>query len=146
MSNAAATYIPRGYRNNNPCNIRRTGGRAWVGEVQPSLDPQFKQFSTMAYGFRAALMLVRNYVRRYGCRTVRDIICRWAPPAENSTAEYVRAVCQEMGGGVQPQTALDITDPAAMQRLVRAMALVENGFMPRDEDVAAGWQLLLATP
>ncbi len=135
-------YVPRGYRNNNPCNIRRTQGKAWVGEVQPSLDPAFKQFKTMAYGFRAAMMLVRNYGRRYGCRTIRDIITRWAPPQENSTAEYVRAVCREMGAGWSAQSVIDATDAEAMQGLVRAMALVENGFVPRDEDVREGWRLL----
>ena len=135
-------YIPRGYRNNNPCNIRRTRGKAWVGEVQPSLDPAFKQFRTMAYGFRAALLLVRNYGRRYQCRTIRDIISRWAPPQENSTAEYIKAVCTEMGSGSTPQTVIDATDGQQMQSLVRAMAMVENGFMPRDEDVAEGWRLL----
>lgn len=135
-------YVPRGYRNNNPCNIRRTQGKAWVGEVVPSLDPQFKQFRTMAYGFRAAMMLVRNYVRRYGCRTVGDIIGRWAPPEENSTAEYVRAVCREMGEGWSARSTVDPSDGAAMRGLVAAMALVENGFVPKDEDVAEGWRLL----
>lgn len=136
-------YIPRGYRNNNPCNIRKTQGKAWVGEVQPSLDPAFKQFKSMAYGFRAAMMLIRNYGKRYGCKTIKDIITRWAPPSENSTAEYIKAVCAEMGQGYTAQTVIDASNGEAMQKLVRAMALMENGFVPKDADVREGWNLLI---
>lgn len=43
---------PRGLRNNNPGNIRLSSTK-YQGEVQPSQDTAFKQFESMAYGYRA---------------------------------------------------------------------------------------------
>ena len=48
----------RGYRNNNPLNIRISGNN-WIGEIKPSGDKSFCQFETMAYGFRAAMCCIR---------------------------------------------------------------------------------------
>ena len=44
--------LPRGLRNNNPGNIRNSS-TVWVGEITPSKDKSFKQFKSMAYGYRA---------------------------------------------------------------------------------------------
>ena len=58
---------PRGLRNNNPLNIEKTkGGNPWRGEIVPSKDSRFAQFTTMAYGYRAAFKLLNNYQRNYG--------------------------------------------------------------------------------
>ena len=40
--------MTRGYRNNNPLNIRHDRDRC-QGEVVPSQDGAFKQFETMAW-------------------------------------------------------------------------------------------------
>ena len=57
----------RGLRNNNPLNIEKTKGRTpWQGEIVPSKDNRFAQFTTMAYGYRAAFKLLNNYQRNYG--------------------------------------------------------------------------------
>ena len=62
---------PRGLRNCNPLNIRKTGSRPWLGEVRPGQDAQFCQFQDMAHGYRAAMRLLQNYQRLYGPRRVR---------------------------------------------------------------------------
>lgn len=74
--------LPRGLQNHNPGNIRHSAEK-WQGEVQPSTDPEFKQFVSDAYGYRALLKLISNYITRYGCTTLRRVIARWAPPSEN---------------------------------------------------------------
>ena len=56
--------LPRGLRNNNPGNIR-INGDLFQGEVRPSKDKSFKQFETMAYGYRAMFVILRNYIRNY---------------------------------------------------------------------------------
>ena len=50
----------RGLRNNNPLNIRRTADR-WQGAAATQTDKSFVQFSTMAYGYRAAWKILDNY-------------------------------------------------------------------------------------
>src|SRR3569832_2780970 len=87
----------RGLRNNNPGNIRKTA-TDWRGEVVGS-DSAFETFATPEAGIRALAVLLRNYQRKYGLRTVRAIITRYAPPSENNTESYVSAVAgrQEVG-------------------------------------------------
>ena len=55
--------MSRGLRNRNPGNIRRSGVR-YKGEVRPSTDPAFKQFGSMALGYRAIFVLLDTYRRR----------------------------------------------------------------------------------
>ncbi len=47
---------PRGIRNNNPLNIRRTRDK-WKGMKALQSDAQFAQFESMEWGWRAALAL-----------------------------------------------------------------------------------------
>ena len=90
--------IPRGLRNNNPLNIEKTkGGNPWQGEVVPSKDSRFAQFTSMAYGYRAAFKLLNNYQRNYGLDTIRKMISRWAPSNENHTEAYVKTVSGRSG-------------------------------------------------
>lgn len=44
--------MSRGLKNHNPGNIRQSATK-YIGEVRPSQDKSFKQFSSMAYGYRA---------------------------------------------------------------------------------------------
>ncbi|MFR4235006.1 MAG: structural protein P5 [Alistipes onderdonkii] len=87
-----------GLRNNNPLNIEKTrGGNPWQGEVVPSKDKRFAQFTTVVYGYRAAFKLLNNYQRNYGLDTIRKMIDRWAPSEENHTDAYVRTVAERSG-------------------------------------------------
>ena len=49
--------MTRGYRNNNPLNIRIDKKNPWLGRVIPNTDGEFEQFTSMAYGYRAAMVL-----------------------------------------------------------------------------------------
>ena len=85
---------PRGIRNNNPLNIRRTQTTTWWGQKTENLkDPAFCEFTEMKYGYRAAFRLLMKYYRKYGLHSVQAIINRWAPPSDgNATNAYVKQV------------------------------------------------------
>lgn len=130
----------RGYRNNNPCNIRCSSEK-WQGEVQPSKDKSFKQFETMAYGFRAVFKLLHNYNVKYSCKTLTQMINRFAPPCENDTGSYVRQVAE--ASRVDPNSNINTKNKDIMTSIVMAMAKVENGSSPKSEDVNDGWKLFI---
>lgn len=131
--------LPRGLRNNNPGNIRRSADK-WQGLAPVQGDPEFFQFTGMAYGYRALMRTLQNYRRIHGLQTVKEMISRWAPPTENHTAAYIRAVCRELQ---VPETYVpDVDDRETMCALAAAISKVENGrdaFIP---DVERGWELL----
>ena len=119
--------IARGIRNNNPLNIRRSKDK-WQGLKALQTDPQFCQFETMAYGWRAAfVMLTRTYYHTYRLYTIRAIINRWAPPNENNTAAYIRNVSRLTG--IDPDEPLGIPSdkPARWIMLGAAMGIQECG-------------------
>jgi len=72
--------MSRGLKNCNAGNIRRSRGR-YKGEVVPSRDPAFKQFESLAWGYRAIFVLLHTYRTRHGLRTIAEMIARWAPPS-----------------------------------------------------------------
>ena len=65
--------MTRGLRNNNPLNIRKNSTK-WQGLSATQTDKSFFQFTSMAYGYRAAFK-TRSEERRVGkeCRS------RWSP-------------------------------------------------------------------
>lgn len=131
--------LPRGLRNCNPGNIRTTRDR-WQGLRPVQTDPEFFQFETMAWGYRALMRTLQNYRLRHGCRTVADFIGRWAPPTENDTAAYIRTVCNDTG--FTPDKELDITNQWQMVQLAAAISHVENGEPADFAEVHKGWELL----
>ena len=107
--------IPRGLRNNNPGNIRNSSTE-WQGEITPSKDKFFKQFTSMAYGYRAVIKLLQNYRKLYHLKTVAELINRWAPPTENKTSAYIIRVCKEMQ---VPSTYVpDVADKDTMSKMI----------------------------
>lgn len=129
----------RGYRNNNPCNIRISTD-VFQGEVRPSGDKAFKQFETMAYGYRAAFRILKTYINNYKCDTIRKIISRWAPKNENHTENYIKVVSERSG---IPEDDIIYPDNREMMiRIVAAMSYVENGREAEMADVIRGWELL----
>lgn len=132
--------MARGLDNRNPGNIRRSKVR-YRGEVRPSRDPDFKQFESLAWGYRAIFVLLDTYRIRYGLSTIRGMISRWAPPSENHTEVYIRAVAADTG--LDPDQKLDTHDPQTMIPLAAAISRVENGTAADLRDVEAGWRLFL---
>ena len=58
--------LPRGIRNNNPLNIRRSKDQ-WQGMKKEQTDSAFCQFENLAYGWRAAFkLLTRTYYHKVG--------------------------------------------------------------------------------
>ena len=139
--------LPRGYRNNNPLNIR-ISSNAWKGKVTPNTDGVFEQFINQAYGYRAALATMRTYIRKYGLNTVAKIIERWAPQNENNTLAYIKHVCE--WADLTPDTEVTVNDRDTLTKMAYAMSLVENGNkdytralgLPNMEIINEGWRLL----
>ncbi len=102
-------------------------------------DPQFVQFETMAYGYRAAFVLLRTYRQKYGCNTIRKIISRWAPANENNTEAYIRHVSQWTG--IEADKMLAGQDANAWIQIVAAMSRVENGQEADKAPILEGWRL-----
>ena len=89
-------------------------------------------------------VLLHTYRVRHGCRTLREMIARWAPPSENHTANYIRAVAAT--AKVAPDEPLDTRDRETMVPIVVAMSAVENGTPAHLEEVTAGWELFEKHP
>ena len=133
--------MSRGLSNNNPGNIRRAKVR-YRGERQPSRDPEFKQFESLPWGYRAIFVLLDTYRRRYGLDTLRGMISRWAPPSENHTDNYIRAVASDTG--IDPDEALDTRDARTMIPVAAAISRVENGVAADFREVTKGWELFVS--
>ena len=89
--------LPRGIRNCNPLNIRRSKDQ-WKGLAEAQTDRAFCQFKSLEYGWRAAFyLLTRTYYHKYRLYTIRTIIRRWAPASENNTEAYIQNVSKLTG-------------------------------------------------
>ena len=127
---------PRGFRNNNPLNIRHNVD-IFQGETKGN-DKSFKTFSSMAYGYRAAFVTLATYISR-GWNTIEKIVARWAPPNENDTEKYIVNV--EKWSGVPKDKVLTVVSGADYIMIVAAMSFVENGKNADISEVRAGFNL-----
>ena len=130
-----ASKVARGWRNNNPLNIEYSPRNRWRGQV--GSDGRFAIFSSREYGYRAALVILRNYQRRYGLTTLTEIIGRWCPPSErgNDTPRYIGTV--SVRGHLPVDDPLDLGNKSVVVRLLEAMTFVECG-RPGDEGAIKG--------
>lgn len=129
--------ISRGLRNNNPGNIRHNGD-VWQGEAAGS-DKAFKTFKNMAYGYRAMFVTLQTYQKKYGLKTIRQMVSRWAPEIENDTNNYVNRVSEWSLIGADIQVTATHKD--VMVPIVAAMSRMENGVPAVMSEVEAGWSL-----
>lgn len=132
----------RGIRNNNPLNIRRSGDN-WQGLRTLQEDREFCQFSSMAYGWRAAfVILCKTYYGKYKLKTIRALITRWAPPKENNTEAYIRRVTDRIGIGPDRELGSPQEHPAQWMMIAMAMAIVECGTTQLDYlSMLKGWEM-----
>lgn len=130
--------MSRGIDNCNPGNIRLSKV-FYRGEVQPSQDAAFKQFSSMEWGYRAMFVLLDTYARRYGLNTIRGMISRYAPPSENNTEAYIAAICEWTG--IAADEVLDTRSRLDMVPIVVAMSRIENGIPALRPQVEKGFDL-----
>lgn len=132
--------MSRGLRNCNPGNIRRSKVH-YLGEVRPSQDIDFKQFESMAYGYRAMFVLLDSYRRRYALNTLRQMLNRYAPPSENFTEGYIRFVSQKTG--ILPDEELNTRSERDMVPIISAMSEIENGVSADRSMVLEGWRMFV---
>lgn len=134
---------PRGIRNHNPGNIKRSEDK-WQGLANEQTDPHFFVFKSAQWGIRALARVLITYYDKYGLNTIESIIQRWAPPSENETSKYIDFVCRQMGEHMR--TPLGMHNYVVMDPLVRAIIQYENGQMPYTEEQIQGGLLLAGVP
>ena len=140
----------RGERNNNPLNIRHSADQ-WQGAAEEQTDKSFVQFTTMAYGYRAAWKVLQSYYNHFMQEgkhyTVRNIIYRWAPPSDNNATEaYIRKVLQlsGIGGNENLLPPSNATSYGRLSKMVAAMTCIECGIplsKVDDEAICNGYRL-----
>ena len=116
--------MTRGFRNNNPGNIRP--GQHFHGEVGKDAG-NYVVFDSPHNGIRAIAVDLYTKFRR-GLNTVRKVITVYAPPSENDTESYIRAVCHDIG--FNDDTVLDLRNESVLGLFVRAIIVHENGSCP----------------
>ena len=138
----------RGLRNNNPLNIRHSADR-WQGARIMQTDPDYVQYKDIKWGFRAAWKILDTYCLTFKkegkAYNVKNIIGRWAPPTENDTDAYVRAVVKLSGLGgnenmPRPKHYWNFEEVDKLVRLIRAMVCVENGIKWEKVDTKDIWK------
>ena len=113
----------------NYLNIKRSAnGQRWEGELSAD-DAGHVIFKDAAYSIRAGAIVLKNYERKHGIKTVRGIITRFA---EGNRDAYIRHVCKALG--VQPDEEISIA--ARLPELLRAMVKFETGLAIGDEHLA----------
>ncbi len=140
----------RGWRNNNPLNIRKSNA-AWQGLSAVQSDKAFCQFTSMAYGYRAAIMILQAYHDRFAKKgrpfTIENIVSTWAPASDGNNPDGYAAKVAIWSGIDRHQ----VLPPPNTQRAVRifcrimaAMTRVEcgvpDGKIPWDS-IAGGYSL-----
>lgn len=119
--------LPRGIRNHNPGNIRKSTD-PWQGLAKDQTDSQFFVFQSAIYGIRALARTLITYQDKHGLNTIEGIIRRWAPDVENNTNAYIRAVAQRTG--FEANRPLDMHRFDHLKPLAEAIIQHENGQQP----------------
>jgi hypothetical protein len=141
---ARGRALPRGIRNHNPGNLRRSAD-PWQGLAAEQTDSEFFQFASAKWGIRALARTLIAYQDRVGLKTIKQMIGRWAPPNENDTGAYVRAVAANVGVGADDE--IDVHDYAILRPLTLAIIRHENGQQPyTDAEIDAGLVLAGVEP
>jgi hypothetical protein len=103
-------------------------------------EATFCVFTAPWWGIRAMAIILRAYQTKHGLKTLRDILNRWAPPADdNPTSNYVEYVAKDWR---DPDLPLDLTDYRTLETLIRRIVLFENGEDPYTQEYQIG--LILA--
>jgi hypothetical protein len=129
-------YETRGFRNNNPGNLRY--GVRWLGVIGQDADG-YAIFDTLENGIRAMGVDLLTKIAR-GLNTPAAIIQVYAPPSDNNpTDTYITKVAE--WSGLDPNQTLTRAD---MPTLAEAMIRFENGHKAPTYDFTNGMNLALA--
>lgn len=118
---------PRGIRNNNPGNLRRSKD-PWQGLAKNQPDQGYFVFASPTYGIRALARTLIAYQDEHNLRTIGRIVNRWAPPNENDTAAYIANVTKSTG--FTADEILNMHNYGDLNPLVCAIIKHENGQQP----------------
>lgn len=131
------SYVTRGIRNNNPFNIRFLKSNKWIGidNGLPQDERGFCRFTSIEYGLRAGVVLLRNYIEKKNLTDVESIIKRFAPPSENATYRYLRYVSDVLAGQNLPASHISFGSPAFLV-LCCAICYYESKYVLHDSDVS----------
>jgi hypothetical protein len=133
--------VSRGYKNNNPGNIRLTydeqGHKTfWTGEIEGK-DKSFKTFKTIEYGYRAMFITLSSYFKK-NYNTIELIINRYAPAEDNNNPDsYINTVSKQ--SGITKDKI--IQDDEELKKVIAAMSFVENGVHANIDQINKGYQL-----
>ena len=133
---------PRGIRNNNPGNILYSDNPC-EGKISYELntDKTFEQFKTYAYGIRAMIRLLQNYMKA-GNATISSIVGRWEGSGNQN---YVKYVSDRLGVAADAPLS---NNKATLKALTQAIADFENGIRSgehpavSDDLFEAAWSIL----
>lgn len=115
-------YQPRGIRNNNPLNLSYLPGQGAIGADNIN-GHHFGQYVSMEEGIAAEVRQMQILRDKYGLKTPRQIISKWAPARDgNDEAAYNKAI-GDAGIMVDADTQMN---PTTIARLVAIMAKHEN--------------------
>lgn len=123
---------PRGIKNQNPGNIRKSKDK-WQGLADNQPDSFFFSFIAPEYGIRAMIKILWTYQDKYSLESVRELIGRWAPPTENNTESYIKSVAKAVG--VSPDCKIDTKNTNILLPLVKSIIMHENGIQPYDDEL-----------
>ena len=122
----AATFgnpdLPASIRTNNPGAI--APGAHFEGQIGQA--GKLVTFDTPENGAKAMVQNLLAYQDKHGLNTPLGIINRWAPADDGNDPEaYANIVARSLG--VSPTTAIDLHNPAVMERVANTIAKVESG-------------------
>lgn len=129
---------PLSVQNNNPGSIKFEFSNNWDGKIlfAQNTNKVFEQFETLAYGTRALIKLLRNYIVRDSRNTPKKIIEHW----DLANPSYTSFLVNETGFA---ENQVLQGDKATLKKLAQAIARFEVGseFLT-DARFEAGYSLL----
>ena len=105
--------------NRNLLNIRYFGGEKFKGTIGVDKHNHVI-FSHPAFSVRAGAIILKNYEKKHGIKTIKDMIHRFA---ESNREQYIKFVCDKVG--VRPNQAISLTKN--MHKILPAMIHFETG-------------------
>ena len=120
---------------NNPLNIKHSA-ILWEGMSLNQDDKEIIRFTKPEYGIKAAYKILYTFNTKYHCKTLGQLISRWAPPDKNDTVTYIKIVCTVCK--CPPETLVDFNDIDFMCSMLKAMCKFENGITYPDSIIKKG--------
>lgn len=111
----------------NPMNLMTTPAFTWKGELKPTTDPDGRlcQFDNITDGIRAGALNLLAYNIKDGCKTIRQIITRYAPASENPTDNYIAFISDWVG--VDSDEQIDLATLAIIYAVISGIIHFEQG-------------------